>query len=137
MIRSEADELVFQHARKSGAKVYDGTKVTEIEFLSTRSGDHVPSTNGSLTDRGRPVSAFYSRPSDGTTGTISFEYLIDASGRAGLVNTRYLKNRKYNQGLKNIANWGYWKGAKIYAEGTARANSPYFEALRGMFPWDV
>ena len=47
-----------------------------------------------------------------------FDYLVDASGRAGLVSTKYLKNRKNNQGLKNLANWGYWKGAGEYAVDT-------------------
>ncbi|CAF9915736.1 MAG: hypothetical protein HETSPECPRED_002570 [Heterodermia speciosa] len=135
VIRSEADELIFQHARKSGAKVFDGTQVTEIEFLPSQSSDQARSTNGSLASLGRPVSASYNRRSDGTSGTIDFEYLIDASGRAGLVSTRYLKNRKYNQGLKNVANWGYWKGTGVYAEGTSRANSPYFEALRDGSGW--
>lgn len=43
-----------------------------------------------------------------------------------------MKNQKFNQGLKNVAQWGYWKGAGKYAEGTRRENQPYFEALTGM-----
>ena len=81
---------------------------------------------------GRPVSAFWSRK-DGSSGTIKFDYLVDASGRAGIVSTKYLKNRNPNKGLKNIANWGYWKGAKRYGIGTTREGYPYFEALTGKY----
>jgi len=52
---------------------------------------------------------------------------LDASGRAGLISTKYLENRRYNQGLKNVASWGYWKGASDYGVGTRRGpsqNSP-------------
>ena len=42
-----------------------------------------------------------------------------------------MKNRSYNKGLKNVANWGYWKGTDQYSWGTKRQNSPYFEALTG------
>ena len=37
-----------------------------------------------VADIGRPVSATY-KHKDGTTGSIKFDYLIDASGRQGLV----------------------------------------------------
>ena len=83
-------------------------------------------------DLGKPVSASWSKK-DGTTGTIKFEYLVDASGRAGLISTKYLKNRRYNQGLKNVASWGYWKGAGQYALGTEKEGQPYFEALEGTY----
>ena len=86
---------------------------------------------------GRPVSASYVRRIENEAATISFEYLIDATGRAGLLSSKYLKNRRYNQGLKNIATWTYWEGVNPYAEGTSRANSPYFEALRGKFSLGV
>ena len=65
-------------------------------------------------------------------GTITFRYLVDATGRAGLMSTKYLKNRTFTDSLKNIAVWGYWAGAGSYGEGTARAGAPWFEALTGM-----
>jgi flavine halogenase len=116
---------MFKHAAKSGAQAFDGVKVTSITFGSS-------SSNGNESLPGRPTSATYTQSSNGQTGQISFEYVIDASGRVGLLSTKYLKNRRYNQGLKNIANWGYWSGTKAYAAGTARENSPFFEALQGM-----
>ena len=119
---------MFRHAGKSGAAIFDGVKVDSIEFLPPNNQDGT--VESETPDPGRPVSASWSRK-DGTSGQIKFDYLVDASGRAGLVSTKYLKNRKNNQGLKNIANWGYWKGAGEYAPGTARQGQPLFEALSG------
>lgn len=130
---------MFRHAGKCGAKNFDGVKVTAVNFIPSISSNNPnpPSTDPSTTDAqesnlGRPTSATWSKK-DGSSGTIKFEYIVDASGKTGIMNTKYMKNRNYNKGLKNVASWGYWKGAAKYAIGTDRNNSPYFEALRGMF----
>ena len=120
---------MFRHAGKCGAEIFDGVKVDSIEFSPSDKQDAI--TESDAPNPGRPVSASWSRK-DGSSGQIKFDYLVDASGRAGLVSTKYLKNRKNNQGLKNIANWGYWKGASDYAIGTPRQGQPFFEALSGM-----
>ena len=65
-------------------------------------------------------------------GTITFKYLVDATGRAGLMSTKYLKNRKSAESLKNIAVWGYWTGVGSYGVGSTRAGAPWFEALTGI-----
>lgn len=129
VVRSEADDLTFRHAEKCGAKIFDGVKVESIEFIES-SGIIVPKES-KVADLGRPVSASWKRK-DGTRGSINFEYLVDGSGRSGLVSTKYLKNRSFNKGLKNVASWGYWQGTDQYAMGTDRQNSPYFEALTGI-----
>ena len=121
---------MFRHAGKCGAEVFDGVKVNSIEFVPPK--DPNTTEESGTPDPGRPVSASWSRK-DGSSGQIKFDYLVDASGRAGLVSTKYLKNRKNNQGLKNIANWGYWKGAEDYAVNTPRHGQPFFEALSGSF----
>ncbi|KAH8694999.1 hypothetical protein BGW36DRAFT_298705 [Talaromyces proteolyticus] len=129
VVRSEGDELLFKHAGESGAKIFDAVKVNSVEFA--------PGSAGTIDGHeypGRPVSAGWSTK-DGRSGTISFTYLIDASGRQGLLSTKYLKNRHYNQGLKNIANWAYWRGCGAYGVGTPRQGSPYFEALRDASGW--
>lgn len=118
---------MFRHAGKSGAKTFEGVKVTSIDFVS-RPMDPMDSAE---TISECPVSASYERKSDGKAGKIKFDYIVDASGRAGILSTKYLKNRKYNKALKNIAFWGYWTGTGSYGFGTNRAYSPYFEALKG------
>lgn len=135
VIRSEADEILFRHAEASGAKIFDKTKVESIEFEPSITNFH---TNGAETDGsgsavknpGKPVSATWTRK-DGSFGSIAFQYVVDASGRRGILSTKYLKNRKFNQNLKNVANWGYWQGGGTYAIGTEKEGSPYFEALLG------
>lgn len=44
---------------------------------------------------------------------------------------KYLRHRKINTSLRNVACWGYWKGTGIYGAGTNRENAPWFEALTG------
>jgi len=101
-------------------KVYENTKVVSLGFDQNN----------------KPVSAAYTcRSSDignAVNGVITFNYLVDATGRAGLMSTKYLKNRNFTESLKNIAVWGYWTGVGSYGEGTTRAGAPWFEALTGM-----
>lgn len=130
VVRSESDNLMFQHAGRSGAKIFDGTKVSAIEFAPLKPQEN-PSSDPNVPSPGRPVSATWSRK-DGSSGEITFDYLVDASGRAGVVSTKYLKNRTFNQDLKNVASWGYWKGAIQYGEGTPKEGQPFFEALQGI-----
>lgn len=131
VVRSEADHLMFQHAEKSGAKTFDEVRVSSLEFTDSDISLPDPAT----ANPGKPTAALWSRKADGSSGTIKFDYLVDASGRFGLMSTKYLKNRKFNQGLKNIANWSYWKNAGVYAEGTHREGQPFFEALSDASGW--
>ena len=129
VVRSESDNLMFQHAGKSGAKIFDGVKVSALEFVPFEGKD--TATYAEASNPGRPVSATWSRK-DGSSGEIKFQYLVDASGRAGIVSTKYMKNRTFNQDLKNVASWGYWKGAISYGAGTPKEGQPFFEALQGL-----
>lgn len=100
VVRSEFDHLLLEHARSQGVKVYEGTAIRSLTF-----------------DGDRPRSATWSRAegvdgADGqNTGEISFDYLVDASGRAGILSTHYLKNRHYHEAFQNVALWGYWENA--------------------------
>ena len=89
------------------------TKVTELQFVEQR-----------------PVSATWvSRL--GVKGQTVFDYLVDASGRNGIMSTKYLHNRRFNKSLNNIACWGYWEGTGCYKPGTTRENAIWVEALPG------
>ena len=132
--------MIFRHAGASGAKTFDGVKVKSIDFDSSN-GTMNGTTNGTANGDahstslipGRPISATYTKKANNTSGVIKFDYIVDASGRVGLLNTKYLKNRHYNTTLKNVANWAYFEDAGLYGGGTARSGAPFFEALRGMF----
>ncbi|KAF8889037.1 hypothetical protein BD779DRAFT_1672000 [Infundibulicybe gibba] len=122
IVRSQSDELLLRHASRMGAKVFEETKVTDIEFEGVGEGAY-------------PVSALW-KTKNGTNGKITFDYVIDASGRAGILSTKYLHNRVFNENLRNVAVWGYWKDAKKYLPGTPRENSPLFEALGDESGWN-
>ena len=121
--------MIFKHAKKCGARTFDGVKVNEIQFQKYEDEDYPEDDN--IPNPGRALSATWSHK-DGSSGKITFDYIVDASGRTGLISTKYLKNRTINEGLKNIANWTYWRGAKTYGIGTEGESSPFFEALRGI-----
>lgn len=131
VIRSESDKLMLDHAERSGAHTFQGVKVESIQFTPTPDFPE----DERISNPGQAVSASWSRKSDGASGSIKFDYLVDASGRNGVMSTKYLKNRKFNQALKNVANWGYWKGAKTYAPGTEMEGAPVFEALSDHSGW--
>ncbi|KAJ7869697.1 putative halogenase [Mycena olivaceomarginata] len=144
VVRSEFDEILLRHAAQCGATVCEGVKVKDIIFAD-----------------GTPVAARW-ETKDGMEGSIGFDYLVDASGKQGLVvrlrstrpNTRLLPgilseipfctlvhtippNRHFNNSLRNVACWGYWRGASMYApEGhSERNNAPWFEAMTDETGW--
>ncbi|KAI9444285.1 FAD/NAD(P)-binding domain-containing protein [Lactarius indigo] len=116
--RSEFDKILLDHAESTGAHVFQSTRVMSLAF----SGE-------------RPTSALWTHGPSSQSGTITFDYLVDASGRAGLMSNRYLKNRRFNASLKNVAMWAYWRNTSVYGRGTTAEGSPYFEALSDESGW--
>jgi flavin-dependent dehydrogenase len=87
--REEYDAILLEHAASLGVRVVQGTEVHDVEFA----------------ELGQPVSARLRGQHD---QQLSFRILIDASGRAGLLATKYLGTRMYHEGLRNVALWAYW-----------------------------
>jgi len=102
VIRSEFDQLLLEHARSQGVEVLDRTDVTGLTFDGSRpcaaSTTSLASSNGDPREHG-------------------FHMLVDASGRASVMSTRYLKNRRYHQAFQNVGIWGYWRGAERLPRG--------------------
>lgn len=95
VIRSEFDQLLLEHAKSQGVTVHEGIEVRSVSF-----------------DGDRPRSLTWAEVGgEKKTGEISFDMLVDASGRAGVMAMKYLKNRHYHDSFQNVALWGYWKGA--------------------------
>jgi flavin-dependent dehydrogenase len=95
VVRSEFDHLLLEHAKSQGVKVFEGMEIRSLSF-----------------DGDRPRSASWSQIVGGSdTGELSFDYLVDASGRAGVIAMHYLKNRRYHNAFQNVAIWGYWTNA--------------------------
>jgi flavin-dependent dehydrogenase len=71
--RASYDEVLLRNAAKQGAEVIEGATVKHINFTE-----------------GRPVSAEWTRRGDSTVNTAHFDYIIDASGRAGVLSHQHL-----------------------------------------------
>ncbi|PPQ62915.1 hypothetical protein CVT24_006155 [Panaeolus cyanescens] len=154
-VRSEFDQLLLNHARASGATVYEQTKVEAINFAGNMDQPisvdwvHTPPPTSLPTPPSSPREHGFSSflpsycngnvrkaaPSQPIRGQTSFDYVVDATGRAGILSTRYLKNRHFNASLKNIAVWGYWRHVGEYGKGTKRFGAPWFEALTDESGW--
>lgn len=127
VVRSEFDEILLRHASSCGVKVHEGVRITALEFEE-------PENETDTTYENRKIkSASWS--TDTCCGTIAFDWVIDASGRNGMISTKYLKNRQFNKALRNVAAWGYWTGGSVYMPGTKRENAPWFEALTDESGW--
>lgn len=141
--------MLLNHARSTGASVYEKTKVDAITFCPSDPNrpisvewSHVPPPPPP-SPPASPIHSAFSRftssprvkeaAEDPVHGTTTFTHLIDATGRAGLMSTKYLKNRHFNASLKNIAVWAYWRNVGGYGLGSKRQGSPWFEALTGIF----
>lgn len=105
VVRSEFDQLLLENAASLGVDVRQGANVTDIEFVGER-----------------PREARY-LDSHGKTASCSFDVLVDASGRTGLLATRYLRNRKFHEAFRNVAIWGYWRNAAPLDRGPEGATA--------------
>jgi flavin-dependent dehydrogenase len=95
VVRAEFDQILLDHARSEGVEVHEGVKASEVLFWN-----------------GRPRAVRYTQSRGQRKGEVAFDHLIDASGRAGLMATHYLRNRRFNEGFRNVAVYSYWEGTK-------------------------
>jgi flavine halogenase len=119
VLRSEFDAILLDHARTCGASVREQTAVSSVEF-----------------EDDRPVAAVTRNP-DGSSGRIAFDYLVDATGQAGLLSARYLRNRREELAFANVAVGGYFRGARPYrdAHGADHPGAFSMEALTDGSGW--
>ncbi|WP_438388837.1 NAD(P)/FAD-dependent oxidoreductase [Actinopolyspora saharensis] len=94
--RDDFDHVLLTNAVKQGAEIIEGAEVKEVVF-----------------DGDRAVAAKWSDPHTGERRTTEFDFVVDASGRTGLIPARHLKNRRPNETFKNVAIWGYWQGGSL------------------------
>lgn len=119
VVRSEFDQILFDHARACGAATYDQAAVSAVEFQA-----------------GRPAGAQL-RTADGRSRRISFDYFIDATGQAGLLSARYLRNRTAEPAFANVAVGSYFRGAATYRDdhGQPQPGAFSMEALSDGSGW--
>lgn len=105
--RADFDDLLLQHARSQGAEVHEGVAVRQVNF----DGERAVSASWERTGRADDAE-------DGeASGVVAFDYVIDASGRAGLLATKHHNSRRFHDVFKNVALWGYWKNTKPFGYG--------------------
>lgn len=105
VVRSEFDHQLLEHAKSQGVKVFEGIEVESIDFEG---------------ERPRSVRWLQKEGFNGNgpaEGEISFDFMIDASGRSSLMATRYLRNRRFHKIFQNVAIWGYWENADRLVTG--------------------
>ncbi|MFD5324900.1 NAD(P)/FAD-dependent oxidoreductase [Streptomyces sp. NPDC127092] len=95
VVRGEFDKTLLDHARDQGVRVHEETAVRAVEF----------------DDEGRATAGEWISAA-GHQGVTSFRYVVEASGRAGLLTARQLRTRRFHDAFRNVATWGYWRGAK-------------------------
>src|ERR1700730_1172555 len=119
VLRSEFDAILLDHARTCGASVLEQTAVTSVEFEDSR-----------------PVAAT-TRSADGSSRRISFDYMVDATGQAGLLSARYFRNRQEEVAFANVAMGGYFRGARAYRDrhGVQHPGAFSMEALSDGSGW--
>lgn len=95
--RADFDQVLLDHAAESGATVVQGANVRSVRF----EGD-------------RAVAAEWTRDDDPRRRlTTEFDFLVDASGRAGVLSTRHLHNRRPHDIFRNVAIWSYYRGGSL------------------------
>lgn len=94
--RADFDNLLLEHARENGVQVSTGVTVKSVSFTGKR-----PASVRCAPDDGEPYDID------------DFDYLIDATGRAGLLSAQHLNTRRSEPALRNIAIWGYWQDTAV------------------------
>ncbi|MFE0104519.1 NAD(P)/FAD-dependent oxidoreductase [Streptomyces sp. NPDC059009] len=99
--RAEFDEILLRHAQEQGVEVIEGAHVKRVVF-----------------DGDRPVSAeWVDTKHDNAQRVTEFDFLVDASGRSGVMAAQHFRNRRAHEIFRNVAIWGYWDGGELL-EGT-------------------
>jgi flavin-dependent dehydrogenase len=93
--RATYDDILLHNAADQGAKVIEGATVKGVEFR----GD-------------RPVRASWVKQGDSAVHQTEFDFLVDASGRAGVLSRQHFDMRRPHEVFQNVAVWSYWEGAR-------------------------
>jgi flavin-dependent dehydrogenase len=103
--RAAYDEILLRNAAEQGAEVVEGATVKRVLF-----------------DGDRAVGAeWVKRGNESHVNIVRFDYIIDASGRTGVLSQQHFKMRAQHAIFQNIAIWGYWKGARLLPDSPSGA----------------
>ncbi|MBF6520506.1 NAD(P)/FAD-dependent oxidoreductase [Nocardia farcinica] len=97
--RAAFDEILLRNAAEQGATVIEGATVTDVVF----EGD-------------RPAAVEWKAAGEDEIRTIPCDFLVDASGRYGLLANRRFGMRRQHPAFRNVAVWSYWRGAHLHPD---------------------
>ncbi|GAA5060518.1 NAD(P)/FAD-dependent oxidoreductase [Nocardia callitridis] len=117
--RAEFDEILLRNATEQGAEVIEQATVREIIF-----------------DGERPTSVEWTLLGDDTVRTTEFDFLVDASGRDGLLAKRHFGMRRQHPAFRNVAVWSYWEGAQLHPDSPEGAINVTSTEEGGWF-WNI
>ncbi|MFI0446961.1 NAD(P)/FAD-dependent oxidoreductase [Actinomadura sp. 6N118] len=95
--RAEFDHELLRNAADQGAKIVEGATVKRVIFEGER-----------------PVAVEWVHRDDPENVRVAeFDFLVDASGRTGVLTKGHFDNRQQHDVFQNVATWAYWKDAEI------------------------
>jgi len=97
--RSVYDDILLKNAMKQGAEVIQEANVKQIIF-----------------EDGRAIAAEWTSKNSNQINSVSFNTVIDASGRRGVLSHQYFNMRQQHDIFQNVAIWSYWTGAELLAD---------------------
>jgi flavin-dependent dehydrogenase len=92
--RADFDHVLLDHAGSQGVAVTQGAQVRQVAF-----------------DGDRAVGAQWVH--NGRRHSAEFDFIVDASGRAGVLSAQHFKNRQAHDVFRNVAIWGYYQGGSL------------------------
>jgi flavin-dependent dehydrogenase len=117
--RSEFDEILIRRAAHQGARVFEGCRVRDVEFLPEGRSDGM---------RARVVA----ENDDGTQASWLARYVVDASGRDTFLGNR-LNTKHRNSKHNSCALYGHFKDAQRYPDEKRAGNISIFWFEHGWF----
>jgi flavin-dependent dehydrogenase len=97
--RAVFDDILLRNAAEQGAEVIEEASVTNVIF------------NGN-----RPSGVQWQSRADQSSHTSTFDFLVDASGRAGVLSRQHFDMRRRHELFRNTAVWAYWHGARLHPD---------------------
>ncbi len=98
--RDRFDQILFEHAGESGVATYESVAATKIDT--------------GVDDSGTEFALVAWRHDDGTTGTLSARYCVDATGQNGVI-SRQNGTREVDGAFRYLGVWGYFTGSRFLA----------------------
>lgn len=117
--RAEFDEILLRNAADQGAEVVEGATVRRVVF----------------DEDDRPTAVEWAAAGEDLVRTTEFDFLVDASGRTGLL-AKHFKMRRAHNGFRNIGIWSYWTGARLHPDSPEGAINVVSTPEGGWF-WNI